>query len=684
MPEPLPETATPQAQPAGLIRVALDVPLDRTFDYRAPPGVAVGQCVCVPFGRRTLVGVVVACLSGSAVPEAQLRPISAVIDEIAPLGVEWMRLAEFTSRYYQRPLGEVMLSALPPRLRRPPPARPRRRPAAPARPGPPVASAAAIAERQAPALTADQAAAVDQVSASFGRHEAFLLFGITGSGKTEVYLQLVALALARGAQVLVLVPEIHLTPQLERQFAERFAHARTAMLHSERAALERAHAWRAAQSGEIDIAIGTRLAVFTPLPRLGLIIVDEEHDPSFKQQDGPRYSARDLAVYRAHAGGVPVVLGSATPSLESWANARSGRYRLLQMPQRARPGARLPSMRLVDTRRDSAEHGLTSALGAALAERLDRGEQSLLFLNRRGYAPVLACSACGWVAGCKRCSTPIALHLSEARLRCHHCGLESAIPRRCPECGNVDLHPFGRGTERLETSLRERFPAARIARIDSDSMRHKGTWEKMHAAIRARAVDVIVGTQMLAKGHDFPHLTLVGVINPDAALFAADYRAPERLFAQLQQVAGRAGRDALPGEVIIQTRYPEHPIYQALVSGDYAAFASQQLGERAAAGFPPAVAEAVLRTEAPDGEAALGFLLRATECAPAAREGISLYDPVPMSLARVAGRSRAQLLVQAASRSRLQGFLTAWRATLELERVPARLRWAFDVDPIEF
>jgi primosomal protein N' (replication factor Y) len=506
---------------------------------------------------------------------------------------------------------------------------------------------------------------------------------VTGSGKTEVYLHCIARALAAGRQALVLVPEINLTPQLAEAFARRFPGAHVVVLTSAVAANERAAAWLAAQSGAAQIVLGTRLAVFAPLPALGLVVVDEEQDASFKQQDGVRYSARDLAVYRAHAAGVPVVLGSATPSLESWVHARTGRYRLLELKQRARPGSRLPEVRLVDARADPAVDGLSAALVEALAARLARREQSLVFLNRRGYAPVLVCGGCGWIGGCTRCAAHLVLHTADRHLRCHHCGLEAAIPRHCPVCGNVDLAPFGRGTQRIEETLAARFPQARVLRIDSDSTRAKGRWETMRGAIAAGDADILVGTQILAKGHDFPRVTLVGILGADAALVAADYRAPERLFAQLYQVAGRAGRAEAPGEVLVQTRYPSHPLYQALVRHEFAPFAEALAAERRQAGFPPFVHEAVLRADAERLRDALAFLERARAAAPAARDDLNVFDPVPMSLARLAGRERAQVLVQSHSRRALQAFLAAWSAALYAMRAGA-VRWHLDVDPIEF
>jgi primosomal protein N' (replication factor Y) len=533
------------------------------------------------------------------------------------------------------------------------------------------------------ALTPEQAWAVAAITRAFDRYEPFLLAGVTGSGKTEVYLYCVAQALARGRQALMLVPEINLTPQLGEALARRFVGARIVTLTSALAANERAERWLAAQAGEADVVLGTRLAVFAPLPHLGLVIVDEEHDASFKQQEGVRYSARDLAIYRAHAANVPAVLGSATPSLESWAHARSGRYRLLEMSERARPGSRLPAVRLIDTAVDRAVDGLSAALAEAIQSRLERGEQSLVFLNRRGYAPVLVCGACGWTGGCPRCAAHLVLHAADRRLRCHHCGREEAIPRHCPTCGNVDITAFGRGTQRLEETLAARFPGAGLLRIDSDSTRAKGRWAAMREAIAAGDAQILLGTQILAKGHDFPGVTLVGVVNADAALVAADYRAPERLFAQLYQVAGRAGRAQAPGEVLIQTRFPQHPLYQALVRHEFAPFAEAQLAERRDAGFPPYVHEAVLRAEADGMPQAIAFLERALAAAPERDETVTLFDPVPMTLARLAGRSRAQVLAQARSRRALQAFLGEWSRALYGLRT-GKVRWHLDVDPIEF
>jgi primosomal protein N' (replication factor Y) len=715
-----------------ILRVALDVPLPRLFDYACDDASAgdVGRRAIVPFGARAVVGVIVETRDTTDVAAGKLREAAAILRDVPALAPDWLALARFTADYYHRPLGEVIHAALPPRLRRPRPltlppaafaitaaghaalatlpARSRKRRALLERlaAGPAAAAEiesgatlralvkaglvapcaeAATMPRLLPEepLTAAQAAAVGAITDALDRYAAFLLLGITGSGKTEVYLHCIAAALARGRQALVLVPEINLTPQLAALFARRFPGTRVATLTSAAAENERAAGWLAAQSGAARIVLGTRLAVFAPFARLGLVVVDEEHDASFKQQEGVRYSARDLAVYRAHAAGAPVVLGSATPSLESYAHARAGRYRQLDLPERARAGSRLPEVRLVDTRTESVVEGVSSALAAAIDARLARGEQALVFLNRRGYAPVLVCNACGWTAGCARCAAHLVLHTADRRLRCHHCGDAAPIPRHCPSCGNVDLVPFGRGTQRLAEAIEARFPEARLLRIDSDSTRAKGRWESMRRVIEAGDADILLGTQILAKGHDFPRVTLVGVIGADAALVAADYRAPERLFAQLYQVAGRAGRADLPGEVLVQTRYPQHPLYQALARHDFAGFAAAQLDERRAAGFPPSVHEAVLRAEADEMRDALAYLARAGAQAPPEHAGVTVYDPVPMTLAKLAGKARAQVLVQSPSRPALHAFLRAWvEALYALKAGP--VRWHLDVDPIEF
>jgi primosomal protein N' (replication factor Y) len=521
----------------------------------------------------------------------------------------------------------------------------------------------------------------------------FLLYGVTGSGKTEVYLRAVAEALReRDAQVLVLVPEINLTPQLEGVFRNRFPDETLVTLHSGLAEGERARHWLAAHRGEARIVLGTRLAVMASLPHLRLIVVDEEHDPSYKQQEGLRYSARDLAVWRANRLRIPVVLGSATPSLDSWRRAEQGRYVRLSMPERATPDAVLPRVSLIDMeierkRQRTVHEGLSQPLLAAIRARLEAGEQSLLFLNRRGYAPVLNCDACGWISDCRRCSAHMVLHKPERRLRCHHCGAESRIPHACPDCGNLDLAPLGRGTQRIEEALAEHFPDARLARIDADSTRRKGSAQALFAQVHAGEVDVLIGTQMVAKGHDFRNVTLVGVVNADSALFSHDFRAAERLFAQLMQVAGRAGRAARadgPGDVLIQTRYASHPLFASLMRHDYAGFAAQQLEERRVALLPPFTHQALLRAEARRLDDAMTFLRQAREIAagPSLHDPrISLWDPVPMTMVRVAGTDRAQLVVESPHRGALQRFLTHWMG--ELRALKAPVRWHLEVDPLE-
>ena len=663
-----------------IVRVALDVPLHRCFDYLAPDASAddIGCRVRVPFGRRSVIGVIVELPDDSAYAPAQLKQVEAILPE-PRLPADWFRLTEFCAAYYQAPLGEVMLSTLPAGLRRVDPPKAREPKPAKELPLPTLA----------PELTAEQQAALATVREHADGFSPFLLFGVTGSGKTEVYLSLIADALAKGGQVLVLVPEINLTPQLEARVAGRFPAAGLVSLHSELTEAARLRNWQAAFSGQARIVLGTRLSVFAPLPDLALIIVDEEHDPSFKQQDGMRYSARDVAVFRAHERKVPIVLGSATPSLETWANATAkemrGRYKLLTLKERAIEQARLPSVERIDLRKEKTEEGLSGILLEAIEKRLARGEQSLVFLNRRGYAPVLACTACGWISNCKRCAANLVLHMADRRLRCHHCGYESGVPRTCPTCGNQDIHPFGRGTQRLEEFLAERFPKARILRADRDVAKSRKQWEVLVEKIHAGEADILVGTQMLAKGHDFPKLTLVGVVGADAALFAADCRAPERLFAQLMQVAGRAGRAQLPGQVLIQTQYPDHPLYAAIVKHDYPAFASTQLAERKVAGFPPYSHQAMLRAEAPKMADAIAFLSTARAWPEiAAHPAVALYDPVPMRMARLANLERGQLLVECASRPALQAFLTAWQPVLDGIRSPSRLRWHLEVDPLEF
>lgn len=647
-----------------------------------------GQLVLVPFGRREVVGVIVSVHADSDLPIEKLKSAIAVRVQLAPLSPEWLALCAFAADYYQRPLGEVAIPGLPKNLRA-------LKTTSLDKAIKKLMANTAIHDATPvamPTLNQEQQQAVDAIAHSAG-FAPMLLHGVTGSGKTEVYLQAAAKLLednndAQAAQVLMLVPEINLTPQLEASVRARFPDVLVATLHSGLAEGERLQHWLAAHLGRARIILGTRLAILASLPHLKLIIVDEEHDTSYKQQEGLRYSARDLAVWRAHQLAIPVVLGSATPSLESWYHAQSGRYRKLELRERAVKDAVLPKIGLIDLERRAPRElmteGLSATLVTALQQRLERGEQSLLFLNRRGYAPVINCDACGWVSNCQRCSAFLVLHKLDHRLRCHHCGYEQRIPKSCPDCGNVDLQPLGRGTQRIEEGLQAIFPQARIMRIDADSTRRKGSAQEAFDAVHRGDVDILIGTQMVAKGHDFRNLTLVGVLNPDTALFSHDYRASERLFAQLMQVAGRAGRAAQKeggsvSEVLMQTRFPQHPLFAAIRAHDYPAFAGELLRERQQADFPPFVYQALLRAEAKELKTALEFLQQAITCADT--DGITINDPIPMTMTRVANMERAQLLVECASRPALQGFLKQWIAALRA--LKTRVRWSLEVDPVD-
>ena len=661
-----------------VLRVALDVPVAKLFDYLiddASPA-ASGDRVVVPFGARQRVGVVVEISDASSVAVSRLKPVVRVLDDAPRLSASWLEQMRFLSSYYQRPFGETVAGALPARLRSLKPLPKRRK------------SAAGGTSDAAPHFAAvhdpnpAQAGAIERIGAALGSFRPYLLHGITGSGKTEVYLRLIAQVLSKGMQALVLVPEIGLTPQLEARFRQAFPDTRIAVLHSALEESARTHAWLDAARGEAPVILGTRLAVLTPLPRLGIVVVDEEHDASFKQQEGLRYSGRDAAVLRAKLAGCPVVLGTATPSLETWFNCRAGRYELISLPERAVPGARLPTVRTVDLRIESAEHGLAKPVLDAIRTRLARGEQSLVFINRRGYAPVLSCESCGWAAGCTRCSARLVLHATDRKLRCHHCGALEPVPRECPSCGNVDLRPLGRGTQRIEETLAALHPEARILRIDRDSTRKRDELARTLEGVGRGEGDILVGTQLLAKGHDFPNLSLVCVLNADSALLSTDYRSAERLFATLAQVGGRSGRREQPGEVLVQTRYPGHPMFQALIRHDYAGFAESQLAERESAGFPPYVHEAALRAEATRLEAAMAFLRAAARLLDVP-DSVQIYDPVPHVITRRAGVERAQLILQSASRPALQDFLRLWSAALPAS-TSSGVRWHLDVDPIEF
>jgi len=666
--------------PHCILQIALDTPLNSVFDYGWPHEEGalpqVGQLALVSFGRREAMGLIVAVKHETEVPPEKLKDALAVRSQLAPLSREWLALAAFAADYYQRPLGEVALPGLPKNLRVPTTVALDRALKKLAK----LDAANDATPSGMPPLNPQQREAADAIGGAIG-FKPLLLYGVTGSGKTEVYLQACAQVLARDpqAQILILVPEINLTPQLEGNIRARFPGLALATLHSSLSEGERMLHWLAAHGGQARIVLGTRLAILASLPHLKLIVIDEEHDPSYKQQEGLRYSARDLAVWRAHQLRIPIVLGSATPSLESWHHAQTGRYRKLELRERAVRDAVLPTVRLLDMERDKPKEGLTSGLLAALRKRLERGEQSLLFLNRRGYAPVITCESCGWISNCTRCTSFMVLHKPEHRLRCHHCSLELRIPRHCPTCGNVDLQPLGRGTQRFEEGLAAMFPEARILRIDADSTRKKGSAQEAFDTVHRGEVDILIGTQMVAKGHDFKKLTLVGILNPDTALFSQDYRASERLFAQLMQVAGRAGRAGLASEVLIQTRYAQHPLYAAVVKHDYDRYAGSLLEERRQAALPPYMYQALLRAEAPELATAIAFLEEARDILP--NDAITLNDPIPMTMTRVYNVDRAQLLVESNSRPALQAFLKEWVGLLRA--LKSRVRWSLEVDPLD-
>jgi primosomal protein N' (replication factor Y) len=692
------------------VAVAIDAPqyagMSSLLTYESERSLVPGTLVRVPLGRREVTGMVWdtdfsavdaaaagPSLDGAERPALVLRPVIEAMDSLPPLPADWRALVEFTARYYQRSLGEVALAVLPPELRKLDNTAIAKRIKKKRDHLLPEASGASA---QRPLLTPEQASAMDTLAAwaAAPAPAPTLLFGVTGSGKTEVYLRLAEQALQAGKQALILVPEINLTPQLEQRFAARFPGRRLVSLHSALTPAQRLQHWLSAHLGEADLVLGTRLAVFASLPRLGLIVVDEEHDPSYKQQDGARYSARDLAVYRAHLARVPVLLGSATPSLETWAHAQSGRYRQVTLTERVGRGA-LPAVRLLDmaTVPRAAPRSPPQALAPQLIEaiqlRVARGEQTLLFLNRRGFAPVLHCPACTWKSGCPHCSAWRVFHKGERILRCHHCGTQEAVPRACPDCGNLDIEPMGRGTERLEEQVAELLPGARVLRIDADTTRAKGTLEAQLASVHAGEVDVLVGTQMVTKGHDFRRVTLVAAVNPDSALFAADFRAPERLFALLMQAGGRAGRDAdiaRGSEMWVQTWNPGHALFEALKKHDFGAFAATQLAERQSAGLPPYSHLALLRAEARTEDVAEAFLRAARDLAKAYPEAadVMFYAPVPPSVAKVAGFERRQMLIECASRATLQRLLALFTPELPGLKNAHRgiVRWAIDVDPL--
>lgn len=746
--------------PARVCRVALDTPLRRTFDYLIAadtPAPVVGGRVAVPFGRRQLVGVVMALADQSDVELAKLKTVSRAIDLEPTFDAPLLRLLQWASDYYHHPVGEVIAAALPKLAREgqtleaqteywlttaagvaaQAEQEPRRAPKQRAlleqlaRAGDVGLDAESLQERlpgwreaarallargwiqsearntprargdtnqhtatqsaapavtdQHPELTVAQREVLASIEgAGESGYRAWLLHGVTGSGKTEVYLQLAERQLQRGRRVLVLVPEIGLTPQLVGRFARRFPNVPLAVMHSGLTDTERLAAWRAARSGHARLVIGTRSAVFAPIPALGLLIVDEEHDSSFKQQEGGfRYSARDLALVRAHMLDVPVVLGSATPSLESLHNAASGRLTRVSLPDRA-AAASPPTLRLVDLRQERVHAGLSTTAVSAISQHLAADGQVLVYINRRGYAPTLACTACGWIAPCQSCDARMTVYRQAGRLRCHHCGADRDLPRQCPQCGYA-VKTVGQGTERVEESLAEAFPGVGIARLDRDVVRRNDELEAVVARMSAGKARILVGTQMVAKGHDFPSLTLVVVLNADQGLFSTDFRAAERLAQTIVQVAGRAGRASRPGEVLIQTEYPEHPLLTGLLSGGYDAFATAALDERRSAAWPPFSRLAALRTSATHAEAAIDFLEEARRAAePRARAaGVRLLGPAPAAMAKRADRHHAQLLLESVDRGALHRLLDEWLPVIEALPSARRVRWSLDVDPLE-
>jgi primosomal protein N' (replication factor Y) len=730
-----------------ILRVALSAPVLRLFDYLPAAGPshgdpAPGMRVLVPFGRSRRLGMIVELARETEQDPARLKPIDSLLDEVPLLGASDLEFILWAAAYYHNPPGEALFSALPARLRRPSPpvqsgepgwqltpdgrkgaagltrapkqaqiarlllespsglssvelnrhlgncraalrtlavrgwVQPCRIPLA-ARPESTVSSSTT-----GPKLNPHQRLAVEAVSKALGRFQAFLLEGVTSSGKTEVYIRLLQCLLAARRQALVLVPEISLTPQLLRRLAGRLA-APMVALHSALSAGEREQAWRRAAAGEAMVVLGTRSAVFVPLPLLGLILIDEEHDLSFKQQDGFRYSARDMAVRRAQQAGCPVVLGSATPSLESLHNARSGRYRLLELPERAGE-AILPELLTLDIRAQPLHAGLSPVLLRLMKEQLAKKNQVLLFLNRRGFAPVLTCHDCGWIGECPRCDARLTLHLSTNRLWCHHCGLIRSIPDVCPDCRRTDLLPLGRGTERLEAELRDLFPGIPLARIDRDSTRRRGELDRLLRAARHGEIPLLLGTQMLAKGHHFPGVTLVGILDLDQGLYGTDFRAPERMAQLIVQVAGRAGRAQRSGRVVLQTRHPDHPLLLKLQSQGYPAFAAAALDERRLASLPPFSYQALMRAESKDTNAATEFLDQAARLASKLVDGdVTIAGPIPAPMERRGGRYRSHLLTQSNRRPALRMFLSNWLTEVRAIKGSSRVRWSLDVDPQE-
>ena len=721
-------------------RIAVNVPLSDgllTYSYSEP--LPPGTRVLVPFRNKTVVGIVWETDIAPDMDTARILSVQTAFMEEKPLPQSWRDLLAFTSRYYHYPIGQAVFAALPQGLKEtravempqpplfyalneqgraqtPPPARFNKKAAlwdallsgemTMAALKQVNAQAAKLIEDWAEqgwietteaaksvlrscngqashsefVLNADQQKASDEIQTAFGKFQPFLLYGITGSGKTEVYFDAMAKVLAQGRQVLFLLPEINLTPQLLKRVENRFADVPTAVLHSQMAAGKRTQDYLRAMLGQAKLVIGTRLAVFTPLPDVGLIVVDEEHDGSFKQDNELRYHARDLAVWRAKQSGCPIVLGSATPSLESWYKAQSGAYRLLQLTERAHASAQLPQVEILNVGRLKLDNGFSPQALQLLKQNFEAGGMSLVYLNRRGFAPALFCGDCGHTFGCPNCSAKMVLHQRARQLRCHHCDHREPIPFKCPDCGNQDLTAVGHGTQRIEETLRAFLPKAAVVRVDRDSTAHKNDWADLYRRIADNEIDILVGTQMLAKGHDFARLNLVIVLNADGSLYSADFRAPERLFAELMQVSGRAGRADKPGKVLIQTQLPEHPVFAAVKAQDYAVFAENELNERQMFAMPPFGFQTAVRADAPRVADAMEFLNAAKETiAPLLPESVSQFGAAPMLMVRLAERERAQVFLESTSRQDLHRAVSLWVQVLQQNR-DGKIRWSVDVD----
>ncbi|AAF40980.1 TPA: primosomal protein N' [Neisseria meningitidis] len=724
-------------------RIAVNVPLsDGLLTYSHSDPLPPGTRVLVPFRNKTVVGMVWETDIAPDMDMARILSVQTAFVEEKPLPESWRDLLAFTSRYYHYPTGQAVFAALPQGLKEtravempqpplfyalneagraqtPPPARFNKKAAlwdALLSGGMTMAAlkqvnaqAAKLIEDWAEqgwietteaakpvlrsyhgqashsefVLNADQQQASDEIQTAFGSFQPFLLYGITGSGKTEVYFDAMAKVLAQGRQVLFLLPEINLTPQLLKRVENRFADVPTAVLHSQMAAGKRTQDYLRAMLGQAKLVIGTRLAVFTPMDDVGLIVVDEEHDGSFKQDNELRYHARDLAVWRAKQGGCPIILGSATPSLESWHKAQSGAYRLLQLTERAHTAAQLPQVDILNVGRLKLDNGFSPQALQLLKQNFEAGGMSLVYLNRRGFAPALFCGDCGYTFGCPNCSAKMVLHQRARQLRCHHCDHREPIPYKCPDCGNQDLTAVGHGTQRVEETLRTFLPKAAVVRVDRDSTAHKNDWADLYRRIADNKIDILVGTQMLAKGHDFARLNLVIVLNADGSLYSADFRAPERLFAELMQVSGRAGRADKPGKVLIQTQLPEHPVFAAVKAQDYAVFAENELNERQMFAMPPFGFQTAVRADAPRVADAMEFLNAAKETlAPLLPESVSQFGAAPMLMVRLAERERAQIFLESPSRQDLHRAVSLWAQVLQQNR-DGKIRWSVDVDPQE-